>query len=59
MLEQSLNHLRSAFETLGRTKGADLGGYRAKIYDDIDKAAKDVVAAIKAANDAFGRGRGR
>lgn len=57
MLEAALKNLETAFHRVTDTTGGDWGGSRDKTYHHVDEAAKNVVAAIKSANAAFGRGR--
>jgi hypothetical protein len=56
-MEISLNNLRIAFESLGRTRGGEMGGFRAKISSDIIAAANNIIVANHAVRDP-GRGRG-
>jgi prepilin-type processing-associated H-X9-DG protein len=53
MLEDALNDLKTAFDTLARSDGGDLGGYRARVNADIATASSDLIAAMNAANAAF------
>ena len=53
MLERALTDLSSAFDSLARSPGGDLGGFRAKVNDGITLAAKDVLAGINAAIAGF------
>jgi hypothetical protein len=58
-LEIALNNLKTAFDTLARAPGGDLGGFRAKANNGIAAAANDIIAGINAANAAFRGRRGR
>jgi hypothetical protein len=53
MLEATLTLLRVAFDSLADVRGGDLGGYRAKVNNDIAIAARDLITAINAANAGF------
>jgi hypothetical protein len=57
MLEDALNNLQIAFDTLGQSAGGDLGGFRGRMNADIATAASDLIGAINAANAAFLDGR--
>ena len=57
MLESALKNLETAFQRFSEIPGGDLGGYRDKAYEGIDDAARNLMAAIKAANAAFREGR--
>lgn len=53
MLEGALHNLQTAFDSLARSGGGNLGGFRARMNTDIATAASDLIAAIDAANAAF------
>jgi hypothetical protein len=59
MLEAALDNLKTAFDTLARAPGGDLGGFRAHANNDIAAAANDVIAGINHVNASYLEGRGR
>lgn len=57
MLEGALKNIETAFRRLADAPGSDLGGLRDTAYHDLDDIARDLLAAIKAANAAFKMGQ--
>ena len=57
MLEGALNGLETAFHRAGEMPGADWGGSRDALYAHLNEGTKNLMTAIRNANDAFKQGR--
>jgi len=55
-LQSGLNQLNITIRSLLQVPGGDLGGYRAKLLDDLTTAAAHIIAANHAPRDSRGRG---
>jgi hypothetical protein len=57
MLEGALKDLETAFHRAAETPGADWGGSRDALYAHLNEGTKNLMTAIRNANEAFKHGR--